>query len=107
MGVAWDGTGYGTDGAIWGGEFMVAGLEGFERTGHLRYVRLAGGDAAVREPWRVARSYLRDAFGGAVPAGAAAPVTAEQMRVVDAMLERGLNAAELRAAGGCSMRWHR
>jgi len=99
MGVAWDGTGYGTDGAIWGGEFMVAGLGGFERMGHLRYVQLAGGDAAVREPWRVARSYLRDAFGAEIPASAAAPVTAEQMRVVDAMLERGLNAAATSSCG--------
>ena len=54
IGVAFDGTGYGTDGKIWGGEFLVARYAGFERYAHFRYFPLAGGDAAVREPWRAA-----------------------------------------------------
>jgi hydrogenase maturation protein HypF len=66
-GVAFDGTGYGTDGAIWGGEFLVAGYGGFERRSHLRYVALAGGDAAIREPWRAALSWLMEVFGSEVP----------------------------------------
>lgn len=65
IGVALDGTGYGTDGQIWGGEFMVADYAGFERRAHFRYVPLAGGDAAVRQPWRPALSYLADTFGPA------------------------------------------
>jgi hydrogenase maturation protein HypF len=63
IGVAFDGTGYGTDGNLWGGEFLVAGIEGFERTGQFKYITLPGGEAAIREPWRTAVSYVADAEG--------------------------------------------
>ncbi|MCS6951807.1 MAG: carbamoyltransferase HypF [Bryobacteraceae bacterium] len=63
IGVAFDGTGYGTDGQIWGGEFLVADLAGFERRACFRYVPLPGGDQAVRQPWRSAVSYLTETFG--------------------------------------------
>jgi hydrogenase maturation protein HypF len=63
IGVALDGTGYGTDGQIWGGEFLVCDFGGFERYGHLAYIPLAGGDSAVRQPWRSALAYLDNAFG--------------------------------------------
>ncbi|MBG0565105.1 carbamoyltransferase HypF [Actinoplanes aureus] len=61
IGFAFDGTGYGTDGAVWGGEVMIAGYKGFRRVAHLGYVPLAGGDASVRRPYRMALSYLRAA----------------------------------------------
>jgi hydrogenase maturation protein HypF len=96
IGVAFDGTGYGTDGAIWGGEFLVAGYAGFTRRAHLRYVPLAGGDAAVRENWRAALGYLTDTFG----AGASIEgVPEERVRVVRRMIATGLNTVPTSSCG--------
>ena len=63
IGFALDGTGYGTDGNIWGGEVLIAGYEDFERAAHFEYVPLPGGAAAIREPWRMAVSCLAHHFG--------------------------------------------
>ena len=66
IGLAMDGTGYGTDGTIWGGEILVTDFHGFERIGHFETAPLPGGDAAVHEPWRMAVSYLYQTFGPSV-----------------------------------------
>jgi len=67
IGVAFDGIGYGSDGNIWGGEFLVADCGDFQRIGQLKYLPLPGGDKAVEEPWRMAVSLLVDTFGKRVP----------------------------------------
>lgn len=63
LAVCWDGTGYGVDGKLWGGEFLVAGFDGFERAIHFRNFRLIGGEKAIREPERIALSMLFEIFG--------------------------------------------
>jgi len=64
IGVAFDGTGYGSDGKIWGGEFLIVnGDETFERKFHLKYAKLPGGDRATDEIWRIGFSYIYDIFG--------------------------------------------
>lgn len=63
IGIALDGTGYGSDGHVWGGEVLVAGYQGFERAAHLEYVPLPGGEAAIHEPWRMAVSFLLHHLG--------------------------------------------
>lgn len=64
IGVAFDGTGYGTDGAIWGGEFLEGSIhEGFVRQAHLAYTPLPGGEAAIRQPWRMAVAHLLACYG--------------------------------------------
>ena len=69
IGLAWDGTGYGTDGTAWGGELLVADLAGFRRLATFRPLPLAGGDRAIREVWRIALALLDDAFDGDPPLG--------------------------------------
>jgi hydrogenase maturation protein HypF len=63
IGVSCDGTGFGPDGTVWGGEILVVNTSGFERAAHFSYVPMPGSAVAIKEPWRMAVSYLYDAFG--------------------------------------------
>ena len=101
LGVALDGTGFGTDGKIWGGEFLAADFADFTRRAHLRNVLLPGGDAAVRQPWRMALSYLRDTFGQKIPGDLACfrTVAEKQFALVDKMLARRFQTVETSSCG--------
>ncbi len=93
IGLSLDGTGYGTDGKIWGGEVLISTLEGFERFAHLRYVPMPGGEAAVREPWRMAVGHLHmagiDLNDPAIAESLGA--TPKELALMRRMIERGLN----------------
>lgn len=91
IGLALDGTGYGTDGRIWGGEVLIAGLDSFERFAHLEYVPMPGGDAAVREPWRMAFGALRAAGLSLEEARELTGASAQEARLLGRMMERNLN----------------
>ena len=94
IGFALDGTGYGTDGNIWGGEVLVAGYADFERVAHFEYVRMPGGAEAIHEPWRMALSYLVQHFGAdwaklGIPL--VGLVDRKKAAVLEKMIERGVN----------------
>ena len=94
IGVILDGTGYGGDGAIWGGEFLLGGFGGFQRRGHFGYLRMPGGDAAVREPYRMALSALYACYGKELfgqPLAFLSKVSASERSLFLKMLERGIN----------------
>jgi hydrogenase maturation protein HypF len=97
IGVAFDGTGYGTDGAIWGGEFFTGDYTGFRRAAYLRYVSMPGGEQAIREPWRMAAAYLLDAGQGDALLGGR--VSDQALSIVRWQLERRLNAPLTSSAG--------
>lgn len=99
LAVILDGTGYGTDGTVWGGEILRGGYADFERVGFLKPVPLPGGDKAVREPWRMALSHLwaaRISWDSSLP-----PVrhAQERVNVLQTQLEKELNTVATSSAG--------
>ncbi len=101
IGVAFDGTGYGTDGTIWGGEFLLADWRSFRRIGHLEYVPLPGGEAAIKKPYRMALSYLYTLLGEGfslegLPFSKLNPV---ELEIIRQQLRRGINCPLTSSAG--------
>jgi hydrogenase maturation protein HypF len=102
IGFALDGTGYGTDGQIWGGEVLVADYREFERVAHFDYVPMPGGEAAVREPWRMAVAYLAHHFGDEFVRWRVPFVEELDARDTDVllrMIERGVNSPKTSSCG--------
>jgi len=101
VGAIYDGAGLGSDGTVWGGELLIGGVASCERAGHLWPVRQPGGDAAVREPWRMACAWLH-ALGDAdpaVPAALARTVPRERWEAVGALVRSGTAAPVTTSAG--------
>jgi hydrogenase maturation protein HypF len=98
IGVAWDGTGYGTDGHIWGGEFLVADYRGFRRAAHLEYLPMPGGEAAIRNPYRLAIGYLYTLIGQLPPLPSPGACE-EELRIIQQQIDRGINCPQTSAGG--------
>lgn len=102
IGIALDGTGYGTDGQIWGGEVLVAEDYQFERVGHFAYVPMPGGAAAIKKPWRMAVSSLYEAFGAdflKMDLPFLKGIPAEKVKVLLQMIENRVNAPMTSSCG--------
>ncbi len=103
LGVCWDGTGLGTDGTIWGGEFLLGDAEGYTRVAHLRPFRLPGGDAAVKEPRRAALAILLELLGedalNRQDLACVASFSESERGVLAQMVAKGVNAPVTTSAG--------
>lgn len=103
LGVAWDGTGWGEDHTIWGGEFLAADLKGFKRLAHFRCFHLPGGEKAVQEPRRAALGALAEVFGGRIPDQGDLPTiqafSNPELKVLRQMIAQNVNAPLTSSAG--------
>jgi hydrogenase maturation protein HypF len=103
LGISWDGSGYGTDGTVWGGEFLWVDEQSYERVAHLRGFLLPGSEKAVKEPRRSAAGLLREAFGKefrrARDCASLAAFTPAELKTLTTMLESGLTSPRTSSAG--------
>ncbi|MFC1726357.1 carbamoyltransferase HypF [candidate division KSB1 bacterium] len=102
IGIALDGTGYGDDGKIWGGEVLIADLKKYKRAAHLNYMPLPGGDKAIVEPWRIGLAYLIKSFGeefNKLDLNFLKNIDIAKQRVVRSMIENNINSPETSSCG--------
>jgi len=102
IGISMDGTGYGTDGNTWGGEFLIADTKGFERFSHFDYIPMPGGDMVVEEPWRMAFSYLYNYYGDTLDYDSIPvfrTIDGQKFRLVREMIQKGINCPLSSGAG--------
>jgi len=101
IGVAFDGTGYGADGTIWGGEFLVADWRSFRRAGHLEYVPLPGGETTIKKPYRMALSYLYTLLGEdfSLEGLSLGQCNLNELELIRQQLRRGINCLPTSSAG--------
>lgn len=99
LGLAWDGSGLGTDGTLWGGEVLVVDGATFERVAHLRPFSLPGGERAIREPRRSALGLVFEAFGASAAKTLAGMFTGAELAVLQGMLDRGLHSPRTTSVG--------
>lgn len=99
IGIAFDGTGFGDDGKIWGGEFLICDYKNFERTGHINYVKMPGGDLAVKEPWRMAVSYLFNLYKDDINSYKLKDVTSKQIQNIIKMIKGNINCPQTSSMG--------
>ncbi len=99
IGVSWDGTGYGPDGHIWGGEWLVADYRGFRRAAHFEYLPMPGGQAAIERPYRLAVGYLYHLLGHVPDLPFRAAIDRAELDIITQQIERGLNTPLTSSAG--------
>jgi hydrogenase maturation protein HypF len=102
IGLAFDGTGYGTNGTIWGGEVLVAEAKQFKRVAHLAEVPMPGSTAAIKEPWRMALSYLRATYGDNLrnlDLPLLKQIGAQKVNIIVAMMEKAVNCPQTSSLG--------
>lgn len=99
IGIAFDGTGYGDDGKIWGGEFLVCDYSGYERAGHLNYVKMPGKDYAVKEPWRMSISHLYELYGKKISTNKFDYLDKRTKKNIITMISNNLNCIETSSMG--------
>jgi hydrogenase maturation protein HypF len=102
IGISCDGTGYGTDGTIWGGEVLICEMHTFSRAAHIETVPMPGSAAAIKQPWRMAASYLYQAFGAQLwrlELPLLSHIEASQLKTIVQMVEKGLNSPATSSLG--------